>query len=1173
MKMSGLFSPLSDSPEKIGYNREQNHRMMLRESVAIVGMGCRLPGANNLNDFWQLLRNGIDAITEVPGDRHTGLTGWGGFLAEIDGFDAEFFGIPDQEAVIMDPQQRFLLEVTWEALEDAGQIPEKLAGSHTGVFVGISCGNHRAMVANRISYHFDLHGPSLSIDTACSSSLVAVDLACRSLITGESSLALASGVNMLFSPAVSARFTQSGWIASDNRCRSFDAKADGYVQSEGIGVIVLKLLSQAQTDGDRIYAVIPGGAVNHNGLGNGLTVPNIQSQVALLQQAYKISGIDPATIHYVEAQGTATPIGDALEMKALGSVVGKGRSINKPCRVGCVKTNIGHTESSSGIAGLIKVALSLYNRQIPANLHCDQPNSLISWENLGLKVQQTLESLPEEIYPIRAGISAFGLGGTNAHIVLEEAPKKVKSLANFDSIPLQILTLTAKSRAALQDLVKGYQEFLNNQPAISLTDICFTNNVRRSQFNHRLSLIFESREQLETQLDAYLQGKSLPRVLTREVKLRKPAKICFIFTGNHSRFKQIIRLFYHQRPEWRSYLTECESILNAHLGKQFLEIIDVEYSDNSQLVNFLLEYALAQLWKFLGIEPAMTMGYGTGNYVALTVAGILTLEDTIALILGKKNIELIANFQPGKIPTFSHVTGEIIPALKTIHPTQWQQEFDLSTNYLSEFPQSLLDSQYILLDVCSNHIKNSDIGKTDEYDINRDHLYLLFLTLSKLWLMGVKVDWYRVTDYSQCHLVSLPAYAFQHQSYWINVESAASNDKKDSQFTPNSHKEFVSPRNEVEQKLANIWRKILGHESVSIHDNFFELGGNSRLSMLLVHEIEKTFNSNFSLATFFQFPTIEEIAQSIQESILESPKIEFSASLKAEDYQKLLIHVMGRPGLRPSQTSLMVSLRYSKNQIPIFFCANSIDEVSPMSKYLRQEESLYFLESGYTVFFQENRVTKENIKAIASHHLQDILTIQSEGEYILVGYSFGSLVVYELAKQLEELGKKVANLIIIDMPGNYFLYKYFDNILLGIILFFPNFISQIIKTILDKTIFEIYKAISFGIHEKFLNLLVNRNTFKKIQKYTMKGYGGKITLFLAKESPKYFRGQNLIHQLRYWLFPQYGWTKKEVYQVYHFPGSHFTMIQEPHVKTLVDTLVSCITQEKRFIQKVLLIPK
>ena len=353
-------------------------------------------------------------------------------------------------------------------------------------------------------------------------------------------------------------------LSEDGRCKTFDAKADGYVRSEGIGVIVLKRLSQAQADGDRIYAVIRGSGINHNGSGNGLTAPNMQAQIDLLQKVYQQADIDPSSINYIEAHGTATAIGDALEMKAIGAVVGKDRTPDNPCRVGCVKTNIGHTEGASGIAGLIKVALSLYHRQIPPNLHFQEPNPAIPFAKLGLKVQESLETLPEETKLIRAGVSAFGLGGTNAHVLLESMPSQAKAEPNL--LPLQIFTLSAKSPTALQTLAQRYQDFLEDKPEASLVDICFTANTRRSQFKHRLAIITESKEKLQDQLNLYINKQLSSSIFSGQITRRKPAPVCFVFSGESDKIKPLIKLLYKSQPALNSLLEPLELILHSHIG-------------------------------------------------------------------------------------------------------------------------------------------------------------------------------------------------------------------------------------------------------------------------------------------------------------------------------------------------------------------------------------------------------------------------------------------------------------------------------------------------------------------------------------------------------------------------------------------------------------------------------
>ena len=428
------------------------------EAIAIIGIGCRFPGAQDARAFWNLLRNGVDAIREVPAQRFNlhdfydpdpvalgkMVTRWGGFLEDVDQFDAHFFGISPREAARMDPQQRLLLEVAWEALEDAGQVREQLAGTPTGVFIGISnndygriqfndldridayagTGNALSIAANRISYVFDFRGPSIAIDTACSSSLVAVHQACNSLRSGESTLALAGGVNLILSPAITINFTKAGAMAPDGRCKAFDARANGYVRSEGAGVVVLKPLSRALADRDPIYAVIRGSAVNQDGRSNGLMAPNPQAQEAVLREAYLRAAVSPGDVQYVEAHGTGTLLGDPIEAKALGAVLALDRPPERPCLLGSVKTNLGHLEAAAGIAGLIKVALALQHREIPPSLHFEEPNPHIPFDQLPLRVNTTLCPWPAQPdTALLAGVSSFGFGGTNAHVVVQGAPQ------------------------------------------------------------------------------------------------------------------------------------------------------------------------------------------------------------------------------------------------------------------------------------------------------------------------------------------------------------------------------------------------------------------------------------------------------------------------------------------------------------------------------------------------------------------------------------------------------------------------------------------------------------------------------------------------------------------------------------------------------------------------------
>ena len=416
------------------------------EAIALVGIGCRFPGgAETPNRFWRLLNNGTDAVSEIPPDRGAQAelsAAWGGFVENIDRFDAEFFGISPREARQVDPQQRLLLETVWEALEDAGMAPTSMAGAACGVFVGISThdysdmharpenrafidthansGGAACIAANRISYVLDLRGPSMAIDTACSSSLTAVHLACLSIRSGESSVAIVGGVNALLTPEPTIGFSKASMLAPDGRCKAFDARADGYVRSEGAGAVVLRPLRAALADGDRIYALILGSAINQDGHTSGMSVPSSHAQARMLREAVEQAGVDPLEIDYVEAHGTGTAVGDPIEAEAIGSTLGRGRPADIPLPIGSVKTNIGHLEAAAGIAGLIKTALVLCHGEIPPSLHFQVPNPAIPFDELRLRVVTSPEPLRSPTGPALAVTNSFGFGGANATVVLRQ---------------------------------------------------------------------------------------------------------------------------------------------------------------------------------------------------------------------------------------------------------------------------------------------------------------------------------------------------------------------------------------------------------------------------------------------------------------------------------------------------------------------------------------------------------------------------------------------------------------------------------------------------------------------------------------------------------------------------------------------------------------------------------
>jgi acyl transferase domain-containing protein/acyl carrier protein len=647
-----------------------------REPLAIIGIGCRFPGkANDPSHFWNLLMGGVDAVSEVPAERwnkksfydpEIGKPGKshacrGGFVENIDQFDAAFFGISPREAAHMDPQQRLLLETAWEALEDGGQVLEQLSGSKTAVFVGISSweyasaqlnfrdrgvmdtytntGGSLSIAANRVSYSFDLRGPSVAVDTACSSALVAVHLACKSIWEEGCPLALAGGVNALLLPDWYIGFSRLGMLSPDGCCHAFDEAANGFVRGEGAGMIVLKPLAQALADNERIYAVIRGTAVNQDGRTPGLTVPSEEAQEALLRQAYQNAGVAPEAVQYIEAHGTGTLVGDPIETRALGRVLSANRPADQPCLVGSVKTNIGHLEAGSGIAGLIKTALALHHRHIPGNLHFHQPNPAIDFGQLRLRVATQPEPWPASDTPATAGVNSFGYGGTNAHVVLQEAPASGACEHPGDNyrgvhtprLPV-LLPLSARSPQAVRELVGAWRQFVADcPPDVTLHDLAYNAALRRSHHDHRLALVARSRQELVEQLAAI--GSSEPGAAKQRPRL------AFVCSGQGPQWWAMGRQLLEHEPVFRAAIERCDEIVRGLGPWSLLEELTADEGHSrmavtaiSQPAIFALQVALAELWSSWGVRPNAVMGHSVGEVAAAYLAGVFNLEDAVRVI-------------------------------------------------------------------------------------------------------------------------------------------------------------------------------------------------------------------------------------------------------------------------------------------------------------------------------------------------------------------------------------------------------------------------------------------------------------------------------------------------------------------------------------------------------------
>ncbi|TRW87916.1 SDR family NAD(P)-dependent oxidoreductase [Mycolicibacterium sp. 018/SC-01/001] len=650
------------------------------EPIAVVAVSCRFPGAPNPEAFWEVLAGGVDAIREVPDDRFDIdefydpdpdapgkiYTRFGGFLDGIDGFDPEFFGISPREAVWIEPQQRLMLETVWEGLERAGYSPASLRGSRTGVFTGVAAneyahllsaesidkiqphfitGNALNAISGRVAFALGLEGPAVAIDTACSSALVAVHQACQALHSGDCDLAVAGGVNVLLSPVTTVAASRARMLSPVGRCKTFDASADGYVRSEGCGVLVLKRLSDAQRDGDPICAVIAGSGVNQDGASSGLTVPNGGAQQRLIGSVLARAGLSGADVDYLEAHGTGTPLGDPIEVQAAAAAYGDSRS--KPLLMGSVKTNIGHTESASGAAGLIKVVLSLQHEMLPKSLHFDTPSPHIPWDTLPVRVLDDAMPWQTNGRPRRAGVSSFGFTGTNAHVLVEEAPAAPAAEPEPDGPDtagtVSVLPLSARSPEALMTLAQRYEAWLSAHPEADVVDVCLTAGAGRSHFEHRAALVVESMAEARIGLSDLAENRLRPGVVRGEHTHRPTT--AWLFTGQGSQYPGMARELYQTHPVFADTVDECAAAIDDLLPTPLLEVLfatdretageagkRLRHTSFAQPALFAVEMGLARLWQSWGIEPDVVLGHSVGQYAAACVAGVFGLADGARLM-------------------------------------------------------------------------------------------------------------------------------------------------------------------------------------------------------------------------------------------------------------------------------------------------------------------------------------------------------------------------------------------------------------------------------------------------------------------------------------------------------------------------------------------------------------
>ena len=695
----------NSSIEEKASSRKNTPKSISNNDIAIIGMGCRFPGqANDPYQFWENLKSGKNCITETPSSRWNSEnyfsevknkkakmnTKWGGYIDGFDEFDPAFFGISPREADFIDPQQRKLLEVSWEAMEDGGLKPSTLGGKTIGVFVGgftldykimqftnpsfenldshTATGIMMTMLSNRISYIYNFNGPSMSVDTACSSSIVAVDLACKSLQQGDSEIALAGGVLINVAPQYTISETQGGFLSPTGSSHAFAATANGYVRSEGSGIVVLKRLEDAINDGNRIHAVIKSSAVNQDGKTNGITVPNADAQFNLMKKAYHKAGVNPGDVQYIEAHGTGTPVGDPIEAESVGRLLSLNRAHDKKCFVGSVKTNIGHTEAAAGMAGLMKVVMSMKHKKIPPHINLTEINPKIDIDSYPYDIPRELVDWPEHEGPMLAGVNSFGFGGTNAHLVLSEyipeSPCSEKeSKFKLDEQQVKLFSITAKDKVSLMNNALAYIPFIEKlKTEKQLFDLAYTNNALREQHDTRVTFTFRKQDDLLEKLKIFTESDGEQGGLIAKVKHQEKASnqelhdthkhsCAWVMTGMGPQWWAMGRELYQSEPVFKRTIDKINDEFDRQADWSLID--EWIHSDEpeskmgntwlAQTANFALQIGLAEMWRVQGIEPSCIIGHSTGEIASFYLAGVYSLEDAVTIAIHRSRLQQLTH--------------------------------------------------------------------------------------------------------------------------------------------------------------------------------------------------------------------------------------------------------------------------------------------------------------------------------------------------------------------------------------------------------------------------------------------------------------------------------------------------------------------------------------------------
>ncbi len=1098
-------------------------------SIAIIGISGRFPGANNVREYWDNLCKGVDSISHFSNEElerngipiemlnDSNYIKSKGVLGGIDLFDASFFEINPTEAEVTDPQHRLFLELSWEALEDAGYCPASHSGL-IGVYGGaginyyflnnifpnknlrrklgdyfIHLANEKDYLTTKVSYKLNLKGPSLNIQTACSTSLVAICEACNDLLTYQCDLALAGGVGISI-PEIAGYMYQEGMIfSSDGRCKPFDSQASGTVIGSGGGVVLLKRLEDAQRDRDHIYAIIRGYGVNNDGSRKiGFSAPSIDGQSEAVTSALSMANINPETISYIEAHGTGTILGDPIEIQGLNLAFEEHTQKRQFCAIGSVKSNIGHLMEAAGVAGFIKTAFALQNQLLPPSLHFNAPNPNIDFSNTPFYVNTQLVPWTTDLFPRRACVSSFGIGGTNAHVIIEEPPSRPLTVSKKSSY---LLVLSAKTPTALKTMARNLGAYLESNPQISLSDIAYTLQEGRERFDCRKAFIVSDNTEATSSLLDFAKNEpsiGFPGSSSRaNVTFVIPRKLLSISVGTG---------LYQEVPFYRATVDTCLLLLKKLTHIDFQSILypkseSKEYTSTQMkdlfiehCISFIITYSLSKLWIELGVLPGNIIDFTPNKLLTSSLSSSVTLEAALQA--------LISQYKP---------SNDIA------------DEPNLSLS-LDKF---LNDPNHFFIGIGGNSFLNSSpnnlLRSIDSTDQN-DDLAVFLNSLSRLWTSGTTIHWQVLNADGSSQKVSLPTYPFEKKRYWIDIQ-----DQNDISSPLKKANSQIIPSDEIERHLIDLWQDFLG-SSVGIYDSFYNLGGDSVLAIQIVSKIHENFGIKLRIQTLLEYPTIAELSNIITE------KMQESSLHKNDSYQNIV-------KFKSNDTGLPLFLIH-----PIgghVFCYNSL--VANLS----YDGPIYGIQSV---------APYDTIEDIASFYIKIMQSIQTNGPYNILGSSFGGLVAYEIARQLTESNQTINLLCLIDImrPGILPLASDIPSMLSTLVELFDrkrSFVNDINKlSLTEKTTMLMnslgLEKLPFSEQEQIFQVITKH--WVALAKYHPKPYSGKILFFEAQD--RFTQTEDLS------LGTSWKDLVKNRIEIHEIKGNHLTMLMNPNVKEMAAIL-------------------